>query len=112
MKTLLLALLAPERGPGTRLGALRGLIGVGKEAVRKGILNAGGEGPGCLTWSGGCGVRGSHRAAPAIRKPRSSRPWNPDDMQIVERLRDVFGDLFIERLVNDAVWARGVLAES
>ncbi len=73
MKTLLLALLAPERGPGTRLGALRGLIGVGKEAVRKGILDAGGA---------------------------------------AERLREVLGDFFAERLVSDASWARGVLAET
>jgi len=42
MKTLLLALLSPGKSNGTREGAIRGLIGVGKEAVRKGIIEGGG----------------------------------------------------------------------
>jgi transcription initiation factor TFIID subunit 6 len=37
---------------------------------------------------------------------------NLDNAQIIERLRDVYGDFFAGRLVNDAVWARGVLVES
>ena len=42
MKTLLLALLTPGKSKGTREGAVRGLGGVGKEAVRKGLLEGGG----------------------------------------------------------------------
>jgi len=42
MKTLLLALISPAKGKGTREGAIRGLIGVGKEAVRKGLIEGGG----------------------------------------------------------------------
>ena len=42
MKTLLLALISPEKSKGTREGAIRGLIGVGKEAVRKGLIEGGG----------------------------------------------------------------------
>lgn len=42
MKTLLLALISPGKSKGTREGAIRGLIGVGKEAVRKGLVEGGG----------------------------------------------------------------------
>jgi transcription initiation factor TFIID subunit 6 len=42
MKTLLLALISPDKGTGTREGAIRGLVGVGKEAVRKGLVEGGG----------------------------------------------------------------------
>ncbi|KAN0139431.1 TATA box binding protein associated factor (TAF) domain containing protein [Lactarius tabidus] len=113
MKTLLLALLAPERGPGTRLGALRGLIGVGKEAVRKGILDAGGA----KALGAEPGVAGAVFEALTVLHPPSEHPvpldpGNPDDVQIAERLRELLGEFFAERLVTDASWARGVLAES
>jgi len=42
MKTLLLALISPGKGNGTREGAIRGLVGVGKEAIRKGLVEGGG----------------------------------------------------------------------
>lgn len=42
MKTLLVALIAPEKSHQTREGAVRGLMGVGKEAVRKGLVEGGG----------------------------------------------------------------------
>lgn len=42
MKTLLLALISPSKSPGTRHGAIQGLVGVGKEAVRKGLVESGG----------------------------------------------------------------------
>jgi transcription initiation factor TFIID subunit 6 len=113
MKTLLLALLSPERGPGTRLGALRGLIGVGKEAVRKGILDAGGA----RTLGAEPGVASAVFEALAVLHPPSEHPvpldlGHPDDAQIADRLREILGDFFAERLVGDAAWARGVLAES
>lgn len=38
MKTLLLALVSNSKSRGTREGAVRGLMGVGKEAVRKGLI--------------------------------------------------------------------------
>jgi transcription initiation factor TFIID subunit 6 len=113
MKTLLLALLSPERGPGTRLGALRGLIGVGKDAVRKGILDAGGA----RTLGAEPGVASAVFEALAVLHPPSEHPvpldlGHADDAQIAERLREILGDFFAERLVGDAAWARGVLAES
>jgi transcription initiation factor TFIID subunit 6 len=42
MKTLLLALISPGKSKGTREGAVRGLMGVGKEATRKGLVESGG----------------------------------------------------------------------
>ena len=42
MKTLLLALVGPDAQAGTREGAIRGLVGVGKEAVRKALVDGGG----------------------------------------------------------------------
>ncbi|KAI0293657.1 transcription initiation factor TFIID complex subunit [Multifurca ochricompacta] len=113
MKTLLLALLAPDRGPGTRLGALRGLIGVGKEAVRKGILDAGGA----KALGAEPGVAGAVFEALAVLHPPSEHPVpldleDLDDAQIAERLREILGDFFADRLVSDANWARGVLEES
>jgi len=113
MKTLLLALLSPERGPGTRLGSLRGLIGIGKEAVRKGILDAGGA----KALGAEPGVAGVVLEALAVLHPSSEHPvpldlGDPDDAQTAERLREILGDFFAERLVGDAAWARGVLAES
>lgn len=42
MKTLLLALISSGKSRETREGAIRGLMGVGKEAVRKGLVEGGG----------------------------------------------------------------------
>lgn len=38
MKTLLLALVSTGKSRGTREGAIRGLVGVGKDAIRKGLI--------------------------------------------------------------------------
>jgi transcription initiation factor TFIID subunit 6 len=57
MKTLLLALISPGKSKGTREGAIRGLVGVGKEAIRKGLVEGGGAkvvGSECLN-GGDCG---------------------------------------------------------
>jgi len=42
MKTLLVALISSDKSKGTREGAIRGLVGIGKEAVRKGLVEGGG----------------------------------------------------------------------
>ncbi|KAJ7072221.1 transcription initiation factor TFIID complex 60 kDa subunit [Mycena amicta] len=42
VKTLLLALVSPGKSSGTRHGAIRGLAGIGKEAIRKGLVEGGG----------------------------------------------------------------------
>ena len=67
MKTLLLALISPAKGKGTREGAIRGLIGVGKEAVRKGLIEEGGA---KATLDLGC----IQSAATAVRYARNCYP--------------------------------------
>jgi transcription initiation factor TFIID subunit 6 len=37
MKILLVPLISSDKSKGTREGAIRGLVGMGKEAVRKGL---------------------------------------------------------------------------
>ena len=57
MKTLLLALISPTKSHGTREGAIRGLVGVGKEAVRKGLVEGGGAKVVGAEWESGEGGR-------------------------------------------------------
>ena len=57
MKTLLLALISPGKSHGTREGAIRGLVGVGKEAVRKGLVEGGGAKVVGAEWESGEGGR-------------------------------------------------------
>jgi len=42
MKTLLITFISSDKSKGTREGAIRGLVGIGKEAVRKGLVDGGG----------------------------------------------------------------------
>jgi hypothetical protein len=42
MKTLLVALISSDKFKGTREGAIHGLVGIGKEAERKGLVESGG----------------------------------------------------------------------
>jgi transcription initiation factor TFIID subunit 6 len=57
MKTLLLALISSGKSHGTREGAIRGLVGVGKEAVRKGLVEGWGEKVVGAEWESGEGGR-------------------------------------------------------
>jgi transcription initiation factor TFIID subunit 6 len=136
MKTLLLALISPNKSIGTREGAIRGLIGVGKEAVRKGLV----EGGGAKVVASDCLARGD--AGPLIQsvKVRSIRlglfsiltfsaqdalrvfkppldtdmtdsldPTNDSDMELISRLHETLGDFFAKVVAEDAAWARAVL---
>jgi len=42
MKTLLVVLISSDKSKVTREGAIRGLVGIGKEAIRKGLVEGGG----------------------------------------------------------------------
>jgi len=42
MKTLLVALISSDKSKVAREGAIRGLVRIGKEAVRKGLVEGGG----------------------------------------------------------------------
>ncbi|ESK91391.1 transcription initiation factor tfiid complex 60 kda subunit [Moniliophthora roreri MCA 2997] len=131
MKTLLLALISPEKSAGTREGAIRGLVGVGKEAVRKGLV----EGGGAKVIGTECAREGDEELAKSVmdallvlhptRAPSTSMtalenqldimmaesldPSNPADREIAERLRELLGDYFAEKVFGDSNWARAIL---
>ncbi|KAF9070658.1 transcription initiation factor TFIID complex 60 kDa subunit [Rhodocollybia butyracea] len=112
MKTLLLALISPGKSKGTREGAIRGLIGVGKEAVRKGLVE-----------SGGARIVGSEDIAEdeplssavmgALRVLQMKDSLNADesDIEVSRRLRDVLGDYFASKVEGDRMWAKAILGE-
>ncbi|KDQ62792.1 hypothetical protein JAAARDRAFT_30697 [Jaapia argillacea MUCL 33604] len=119
MKTLLLALISPGKSKGTREGAIRGLIAVGKEAIRKGLVEGGGAkvvGSECGYEQPGSLVNSVMDAFRVLQQPSdmpvSLDPDNDADEPVVTQLHEVLGDFFAERLVGDGVWARGVLGIS
>ncbi|KAA1475677.1 TAF-domain-containing protein [Dentipellis sp. KUC8613] len=116
MKTLLLALLSPGKSRATREGALKGLAGIGKEAVRKGLVGAGGAkviGGECMPGEeGGLGER-VMEALDALG-PRSALPMPLDeskeeDRLLLERLKESMGEYFAERLRGDSQWVKSIL---
>ncbi|KZT09194.1 TAF-domain-containing protein [Laetiporus sulphureus 93-53] len=117
MKTLLLALVSPEKSRSTREGAIQGLVGIGKEAVRKGLVESGGAkvvGSECMPGEEG-GIAESVMDALKVLHPRSEKPVPLDEAQegdasVMKQLKEVLGEFFAERLRSDAAWARGVLA--
>ncbi|KAF4573331.1 TAF6 family protein [Pleurotus pulmonarius] len=124
MKTLLLALVAPGKGKGTREGAIRGLMGVGKEAIRKGLVEGGGARVIGSECSGPNANRQDSRAlaqcvidALSMLHPPSDMPENLDftnqaDERVRDRLHETLGDFFATKISGDASWARGILGIS
>lgn len=116
MKTLLLALISPGKSRSTREGAVRGLVGIGKEAVRKGLVEGGGAkviGSECMPGEDS-GIAESVMDAFRVLHPQSSSPVpldqsNQADAEIIRQLGEVLGELFADRLMSDSAWARGVL---
>ncbi|KAF8920164.1 transcription initiation factor TFIID complex 60 kDa subunit [Mucidula mucida] len=118
MKTLLLGLVAPGKSKGTREGAIRGLMGVGKEAVRKGLVEGGGakvvgsecSGQDPTTMSLVSSVMDAFTVLyPPSDMPESLELSRESDIIFSQKLRDVLGDFFANKLSGDAGWARGVL---
>ncbi|KAJ7783299.1 transcription initiation factor TFIID complex 60 kDa subunit [Mycena metata] len=114
MKTLLLALISPGKSSGTRHGAIRGLVAIGKEAVRKGLV----EGGGAKVIGGECSDDASLVAAVmdalrVLRVPTDTvdalDASNPADAAVKDELISLLGDYFGERIAQDAAWARTIL---
>ncbi|KAF5319920.1 hypothetical protein D9611_011016 [Ephemerocybe angulata] len=120
MKTLLLALISPGKNKGTREGAIRGLVGVGKEAVRKGLV----EGGGAKVVSSECKNSSSREsvallntameALQVLQPPPSDMTdslnrENPADHAIITKLVDLVGEHFAARIANDSAWAREIV---
>jgi len=116
MKTLLVALIGPNKSKQTREGAVQGLMGVGKEAVRKGLVEG-----------GGARVIGNESSQPenspvvsavmdAFRmlstpstQPRALNPSDSTDAGLISELRITLGDFFMDRVSRDAEWAKDIL---
>ncbi|KAF9223002.1 transcription initiation factor TFIID complex 60 kDa subunit [Gyrodon lividus] len=106
---------------GTREGAIRGLVGIGKEAVRKGVLEGGGArivGEECAT-STGDGVDGVVDAVmtalqtlcPPSDMAESLDPMQEEDAKLIGQLNDLLGEFFAQRVVcrGDRAWATGIM---
>ncbi|CAL1712176.1 unnamed protein product [Somion occarium] len=119
MKTLLLALISPGKSKGTREGAIRGLMGVGKEAVRKGLVEGGGAkvvGSECMPGEQSP-VVDSVIAALKVLHPPSSHPlplntYADTDQPLITQLQETLGEFFAEQLLFDRDWAAGILSGS
>jgi len=122
MKTLLLALISPGKSNGTREGAIRGLVGVGKEAVRKGLVEGGGAKVVGAEWESGEGDRSfglvnSVMDALRVLQPLSDMsdsldPSREADANILVKLNEVLGEFFASNVSLDAAWAREILGLS
>ncbi|KAF8802566.1 transcription initiation factor TFIID complex 60 kDa subunit [Phlegmacium glaucopus] len=122
MKTLLLALISPGKSHGTREGAIRGLVGVGKEAVRKGLVEGGGAKVVGAEWESGEGGRSTglvNSVMDALRvlQPASDMndsldPSKVADAAVLTQLNEVLGGFFAGKVSVDAAWARGILGIS
>ena len=135
MKTLLLALISPGKSHGTREGAIRGLVGVGKKTVRKGLVEGGGAKIVGAEWESGEGRRStglvnsvvvrlafpflfrsgvkmfyfSGRSAGASAMNDSLDLSKEEDAAVLTQLNEVLGGFFAEKVSTDAAWAGGIL---
>jgi len=123
MKTLLLALISPGKSSGTREGAVRGLVGVGKEAVRKGLVEGGGarviaaewEAMGSDTTPSGLVLMQSVLEALRVMQPVGLHMSDALDMQSDEdrtlrgELDEVLGPFFASQVAGDKAWVKEVL---
>lgn len=122
MKALLLALISPGKSHGTREGAIRGLVGVGKEAIRKGLVEGGGAKVVGAEWESGEGGRNpglvnSVMDALRVLQPASDMndsldSSNEADAAVLTQLNEVLGGFFAGKVSVDAAWSRGILGIS
>jgi transcription initiation factor TFIID subunit 6 len=82
MKTLLLALVSTDKSRGTREGAIRGLVGVGKDAIRKGLI----EGHGAKVVAQESQMPGYSSLAETVmvRLRFFFRLWAPPDLEVCD----------------------------
>ncbi|KAF8648479.1 hypothetical protein AX16_006260 [Volvariella volvacea WC 439] len=121
MKTLLLALISPGKSKGTREGAIRGLVGVGKEAVRKGLVESGGAkvvGSECRemdeedTRLVNSTLDALRLLQPASDMHDSLDNSKPEEAAVSAKLKELVGDVFAGRIAQDANWAKAIVEGS
>ncbi|KAI8978714.1 transcription initiation factor TFIID complex subunit [Trametes punicea] len=118
VKTLIVGLIGEGKSRSTREGAIRGLMGIGKEAVRQGLVKHQGAkvvGDECMPGESSPLVDLVIEGLKMIHPPSTHPvPLNPDssaDASVIEELRTVLGSFFAERVIGDSAWARGILSD-
>ncbi|KIP02781.1 hypothetical protein PHLGIDRAFT_95578 [Phlebiopsis gigantea 11061_1 CR5-6] len=123
MKTLLLALIGGGKSKGTREGAVRGLMGIGKEAIRKGVVEGGGAkviGTDCtygMDDQAQVTLVESVMAALRVLASPSNNPQpldgtHEEDSATKQRLHEALGDYFADRVASDRQWSLNILQRS
>ncbi|KAG2010279.1 transcription initiation factor TFIID complex 60 kDa subunit [Coprinopsis cinerea AmutBmut pab1-1] len=122
MKTLLLALISPGKSKGTREGAVRGLVAVGKEAVRKGLVESGGARVVATECQQSGGRESASLIASVMDALRVLQPpsemtdsldrTNERDAAVLKKLGEQLGDFFASKVATDAAWAREIVGTS
>ena len=134
VKMLIVGLIEPKKSRATNEGAVRGLMAIGKEAVRLGLVERQGAklvGEKCMPGESSqlvelimvrpqC-IHPVHvlthlQESFRMLHPPSARPVPLDpnsgaDQAVIEKLHAQLGDFFAERIVGDAAWARGILSD-
>ncbi|KAI0372337.1 transcription initiation factor TFIID complex subunit [Pilatotrama ljubarskyi] len=123
VKTLIVGLIGEGKSRSTREGAIRGLMGIGKEAVRQGLVKHKGAkvvGDECMPGESSPLVElvmyrhnqeGFRMIHPPSAQPVPLHPDSGGDASILEELRSNLGDFFAERVMGDGAWARGILSD-
>ncbi|KAI0819245.1 transcription initiation factor TFIID complex subunit [Trametes gibbosa] len=118
VKTLIVGLIGEDKSRSTREGAIRGLMGIGKEAVRQGLVKHQGAkviGDECMPGESSPLVELVVDGFKMIHPPSGQpTPLNTDsgaDATVIEDLRSHLGTFFAERVISDASWARGILSD-
>jgi len=115
-KTLLLALLSPDKTSGSREGAVRGLASLSPQAIERGLIESGGAriiGEEAVTDQDGEVL--AVMDALAKFKPPSKNPIPLSDIEsdeVMPELETVFGPRFANLISQDEVWAKALLNKS
>ncbi|TBU59054.1 TAF-domain-containing protein [Dichomitus squalens] len=118
VKTLIVGLIDNKKSRATHEGAIRGLMAIGKEALRQGLVNRSGArtvGEKCMPGESSQLVElvmdGLKLIHPPSAHPVPLDPNSSADSELIEKLHATLGDFFAERVVSDAEWARGILSD-
>ncbi|KAI0754792.1 TAF-domain-containing protein [Daedaleopsis nitida] len=118
LKMLIIGLIEPKKPRATNEGAIRGLLAIGKSAIRLGLVERQGAriiGEKCLPGESSHLVdlvmQSFRSLHPPSQHPVPLDPNSGADQAVLESLRTQIGDFFAERIAGDAMWARGILSD-
>ncbi|KAH9924354.1 TAF-domain-containing protein [Epithele typhae] len=118
VKTLIVGLIEHKKTRATHEGAIRGLMAIGKEAVRLGLVSREGAkvvGEKCMPGESSSLVElvmaGFRMLYPPSAHPVPLNPYSEADRAVIEQLQSTLGDFFADAVQGDSVWARGILSD-